>query len=92
MPNKKLLEAAEIGCVRGLRAQLCRGADIETTRSSDGATPLIISAGKGWVEFVQTILECGADVGAKDNSGDTALTVAVRRGQSTAVSALLNQF
>ena len=89
MPNTKLLLAAENGSVTDIRAQMCRGANVNTKRTSDGATPLIIAAGKGWLECVQILIKYGADIHAEDKCGATALTAAVLVGQLAMISELM---
>lgn len=80
MPNTELLSAAMRGCVRDLREQLGRGADVNTKRPEMlDKTALMISAEMGHLECVQILLENGADTIATDNCGDTPLIAAVRK-------------
>jgi ankyrin repeat protein len=51
------------------------GADINTI-DSDGDTPLHRAASQGSLEIVKSLLDAGADVGAKNNMGLKAASVA----------------
>lgn len=54
-------------------------------REKDGWTPLIFAATTGSHKCVETLLSCGADIHAEDNSGNNALTQAVKRFRSDIV-------
>ncbi len=85
-------EGAEV-----LTALLEAGADIEAGRGGPG-TPLLhaVATSRGW-RFrweiseapVNALLEAGADVNARNNAGETALHIAVRRDAAATVRALL---
>ncbi|MEZ6241981.1 MAG: ankyrin repeat domain-containing protein [Phycisphaerales bacterium] len=66
--------AAESGDVAGLRAELARGADVDTpshvqNRFRDGMTPLMLAIESGSSEAVTLLLEAGADVNARSTVG-----------------------
>ncbi len=58
-----------------------RGIDVKTCRDDNGRTPLMRSAGDWYphVEEVRYLLSIGADVNARDNAGETALSLAQKR-------------
>ena len=53
-----------------------------------GMTPLIVAAAAGNAGLVEQLLSGGADMGAEDCDGDTALSLAVERGSAAVVMAL----
>lgn len=55
-----------------------------------GMTPLMISAGRGECDKLQSMLDRGANVNKKNDCGSTALMVAAWYGQTHAVRLLLN--
>lgn len=57
--------------------------------NANGVTPLMRAAGDGSVDFVQVLLDLGADVNAKRNDGFNALALAAFFGHSQVVQLLL---
>jgi cytohesin len=53
-----------------------------------GTTPLMLAAGKGWLEVVEVLLAGGADVAARNRKGQTALVLAARSGHAAVVQRL----
>lgn len=66
-----------------LELLLSRGADVNTPISKSGNTLLMFAAKMAWLEPVQFYLDHGADIDARDDKGNTALTWAKteRRGE-----------
>jgi len=62
---------------------LSRGADVNMPISKNGNTLLMFAAKMAWLEPVQFYLDHGADINARDDKGNTALTWAKteRRGE-----------
>ena len=50
----------------------------------------MMAASKGYASIVTTLLESGAAADIENNKGDTALTIAVKRGHKD-IASLLNQ-
>jgi ankyrin repeat protein len=77
--------------------ELRLSADKETLRSSRGGlSPLMRSSGAGHLEMVRVLLERGAEVDARDNTGmppwgRTALMFAARNGHAPVVNELLSR-
>eukprot|EP01097_Dermamoeba_algensis_P004221 TRINITY_DN278_c0_g2_i1.p1 TRINITY_DN278_c0_g2~~TRINITY_DN278_c0_g2_i1.p1 ORF type:complete len:577 (-),score=110.19 TRINITY_DN278_c0_g2_i1:14-1744(-) len=59
-------------------------------RDEEGNTPLIFAASAGHVSYFQLILRSGADLFARNYTGDNALLAAIRRGRSEIVRVLLD--
>ena len=55
-----------------------------------GSTGLMIAATLGLAETVNIFIRAGADVKTRDESGETALDKAVKRGHKAAVKAFLD--
>jgi ankyrin repeat protein len=69
--------AAKNGCVDVVKACIHAHADLEV-RNWDGTTPLIIATKEAHAEVVQSLLEVGANVFAKDMFGRTAGDIALQ--------------
>ena len=50
------------------------------TTALDGATPLIVAARNGCLPFVRLLLEHGANINAKNDTGRTAVSFAAENG------------
>jgi uncharacterized protein len=61
----------------------------EANEGVQGRTPLMLAAFRGNTAAVINLLECGADVNARDADGDTALMFAAYRGHGLIVALLL---
>jgi len=59
------------------------GADVNACGGVTRATPLHMAARRGFVQIAQTLIECGADIHARDKKGATPLQRAIncRRGE-----------
>ncbi len=90
-PKTRVFEAARDGDT-GLVTRLLDGdADLVKERDSTfGATPLHWAALRGHTEVVKLLLQRGADVSARNKSGETARDVAVRAKRDE-VARLLSQ-
>jgi RNA polymerase sigma factor (sigma-70 family) len=72
---------------------LARGAEVNARRGGKGIpragwTALHYAAGYGFVELIAPLLECGAEVNARDEEGRTPLRVAHEEGQEEAAETL----
>ncbi len=69
------------------------GADLDTgdrrNRSSRTRTPLQEASRKGWLDGIDALVRAGADLECMDETGATALTLAVRSGKHHASRRLL---
>ena len=91
--NTALVQAAQQGFVEVVRFLVEEGkADVDKTKTSDGATPLFIAAQKGNLEVIKLLLDKGADwtVGMRDN-GWSPLFVASWAGKAAVVAELLER-
>ena len=71
------------------RMQLLHFAGANVNARGNCCLPLYLAAGEGRLEVVRYLLDQGADVNAREQFGDTALTEAVFNGQLAAVKELL---
>ena len=71
------------------RMQLLHFAGANVNSRGNCCMPLYLAAGEGRLEAVRYLLDQGADVNAREQFGDTALTEAVFNGQLAAVKELL---
>ena len=73
-----------------VRLLLKHGADVNarTDKDKGHSTPLHIAAENGRLEVVHVLLQHGANVGAKDGSGRTALQIASDTGHDEIVKLL----
>jgi ankyrin repeat protein len=85
-----LLWAATTGRTDLVKFLLDHGADVSVRETLGGTTPLICVAAseRGELGLVNLLLEKGADPGAKDDQGDSALDWASKRGRREIVQAL----
>ncbi|XP_030637932.1 protein phosphatase 1 regulatory subunit 12C [Chanos chanos] len=73
------------------RAWLTEGLPADLRHPKTGATPLHVSAAKGYLEAIKLMCQCGLDVSAKDNDGWTPLHAAAHWGQGDACRILAEQ-
>jgi ankyrin repeat protein len=88
--SETLLEAIEEqdnNVVLGLVAR--KGAGIINVRGYSGATPLNVAMRKRSMQYVNYLLQNGADPNFTDKSGETALIIAARTGNVDGVSSLI---
>ena len=71
------------------RMRLLRFAGASINSRSNGSTPLFIAAGEGRSDVVRYLLAEGADVNAREQFGDTALTEATYFGHLALINELL---
>ena len=65
-----------------------QGADLEAKWSD--RTPLLWAAREGYEDVVELLLDCGADLEAKDELGWTPLSHTAENGQAVIVKLLLD--
>jgi ankyrin repeat protein len=76
-----LCYAAEGGSLEVARLLVWEpGADVNQAMMQDGSTPLILAAESKNLTIVRCLIELGAEVGAVDKYGDTALLVSAYNG------------
>ncbi|MEE8196340.1 MAG: ankyrin repeat domain-containing protein, partial [Acidiferrobacterales bacterium] len=46
----------------------------------DGTTPLMAAAHKGYSDLAKILVDCGADINARDRKGNTAMAIALNHG------------
>jgi ankyrin repeat protein len=68
-------DAAKIGDLAGVQAELDKGADVNT-KDNGGRTPLYRAAAYGHKEIAELLIAKGADVNAKIEDGGTPLDIA----------------
>jgi ankyrin repeat protein len=68
---------------------LARGADPDL-KNARGETPLLIAAGLGSTDMIETLVKHGANVNLANSSGETALIRAVQRRDATMVRSLID--
>ena len=85
--SRSLILAASIGNLSAIRILLEAGFSVETR--SDDITPLMAAAWAGEYFAVQQLLKAGAQMGATNSDGETALMIATKRGISQVVEVLL---
>jgi ankyrin repeat protein len=71
-----LFKAAWKGHLEAAQALIDAGADVDKGRTTDGATPLYISALENRLQVAQALIDAGADVDKGDKDGQTPLTIA----------------
>eukprot|EP00897_Mesotaenium_endlicherianum_P000800 jgi/Mesen1/10720/ME000090S10177 len=81
------VQEGNVEVVRDILAEVPRLARYSTFGSR--STPLHFAAAGGHLEIVNALLECGADINARNNGGQTALMHACRLGHVQVVQSLL---
>lgn len=66
------------------------GIDVNVTGGEDRSTPLINAATHMTTDFVELLIQRGADINAQNSSGDTALIMAACKGNKDCVETLCN--
>ena len=88
--NRILVEAAEEGDLRDVRAILDAGGNVNAIAIADG-TPLIAAARGGHLDLVQLLLERGADVNLAVSGDGNPLIMAAREGHLVIVQLLIER-
>jgi ankyrin repeat protein len=81
--------AAAIGNETITRDLIKSGAKLESTRSTDKATPLLSAAENGCYNTVKILLEAGAKIDAKNKRDETALHLAAQKGHANICELLI---
>ena len=71
------------------RMQLLHLAGANVNSRNDDSTPLFLAAGGGRLEGVRYLLDQGADINAREQQGNTALTEATYYGHIEVIKELL---
>jgi ankyrin repeat protein len=82
-------EAAEIGYIDAIKILIRLGVDINKKTIKDRNTPLICAIKENKTNCVAHLLEHGASVNDQDCFGDTAILIAVKNQNITAIQSLL---
>jgi ankyrin repeat protein len=77
------------GEIETVHALICEGHDINERWDDDGMTPLMCAADRGYNGVAGFLIDCGADIDARDNDGNTALDYARFQGNKELVSLLM---
>ena len=83
-------DAAKIGDLAGVQAELDKGVDVNAKRE-DGSTPLHGAALKGNKEVAELLIDKAADVHAKDKWGSTPLHYAALKGHKEVAELLIDK-
>ena len=84
-----LMAAARAGSVRVLKLLLAHGADVGAREGWRGQTALMWAAAENHPEAMHVLIELGARVNERSDTGWSALLFAARAGKAEAVRALL---
>ena len=87
--RKKLWETALRGDWEAVAELARRGADVNQSTATHGATVLFVAAGRGGVLAVKELLEAGADKDAASRTGETPLFMAAQEGHENTARVLL---
>jgi uncharacterized glyoxalase superfamily protein PhnB len=82
------MSVGELGLIQELVEQNPDALDRRLSRFEHGLTPLHFAISRKRYDIVELLIELGADVEAKDMSGQTALAVAMLHGDGEAMSRL----
>jgi uncharacterized protein len=83
------VHAARSGSVEAVKALIKAKADVNAKETWNGQTALMWAAADGHARVVETLLEFGANLRARSNSGTTAFLFAVRKGDLGTVQTML---
>jgi ankyrin repeat protein len=90
--NVRLLDAIRECDNRSASQWIAAGADPDTRETETGLTALMMAAGRGLDDIVETLLDAGADLFTKDpRAGATALHKACQGGNLAVVQLLVEQ-
>ncbi|HEX3877018.1 MAG TPA: ankyrin repeat domain-containing protein [Bryobacteraceae bacterium] len=84
-------ECQELGGGDIVRALVQAGAQVEARSSSKNCTALHMAARRGNTEIAEALLDCGADIHARDKAGDTPLQRAKNCRKSGVASLLVSR-
>ncbi len=84
-----LLAAARSGQVEAVDVLLDAGANVDAQETWNGQSALMWAAAEGHAAVVARLIERGADINVRSNSGASALLFAARKGDMAAVETLL---
>jgi ankyrin repeat protein len=87
--SDSLVEAAKNGNEAMVHLLLSHGAEVNGINNSYGRTALSLAVESGFMTVCRTLVDHGADVNAKDDTGATPLYVAVERQQLPAADFLI---
>ncbi|KAJ6829100.1 putative ankyrin-3 [Iris pallida] len=82
--------AARLGGIHILGQLISHGCDVNT-RTSDGETPLMISARADNSDCFLELIKVGGDLGLVSNSGDSAIQLAKRSSFASSIASILSQ-
>ena len=85
-----LFPAAYLGALGAISLLLDRGANVNSTASPKGMTPLHLAAIGGHSDVTERLLDAGAIPSIKDKRGRTALAYATKLGHEAVRRRLLN--
>ena len=88
LPPDALHQAAKAGNVKGLKAALAAGTDVNA-RDDKGWTALMYVVDKGYVLLVEPLLQAKADPDVRAPDGATALFMAAAHGHSEIIEPLI---
>lgn len=85
-----LMVAASEGHTDVVRHLLRLGSDVDRRETPSGWTALRHAASGGHADVIRALVTTGADVDTRDSDGESPIQAALGKGESQAVSALLN--
>jgi ankyrin repeat protein len=74
-----------------VRTLVRSGAEVNAQDGVKRCSALHMAARRGNLEVAEALLDCGADIGAQDSSGDTPLLRAVNCRKAKVIELLLNR-
>jgi ankyrin repeat protein len=86
-----LMTATRVNAPATVTALIARGADVKAQERSHGQTALMWAFARGHIDIARALIEQGADIHARSNSGFTPLLFATRHGDLEGVRFLLAQ-